>query len=554
MTNDELNKGTVQLPHSFFAKEKRSYNNWKIAWFREAIQNALDAGAKNIDFQIISDSENDSFRVVCQDDGKGMDEDTLINVFLKMGGSKKSDGSIGGFGYAKVLLAFAHKGYSIETNNILLQGEGGNYTWGSTSSTTKGVRIQVDMLTEDSGVNSMEDALRTIVRNSNLKPNVSITLNNEKLVCTQEPFPYKKSTELGVLSFKDQPHGYSSSNLWVRMNGLAMFKLSMWSNNSSAFEGCIELEGSSLDLLTSNRDSMSQEHGNVLNQILQTLANDRERLKLSGDFDITLNKVDFDLDRFARENERQIVQIAQERNISVDELIEQLMSDQQNEEAAHPFSVLAKKMKDAQSKVEEKINKIPSEWYPNNFPVKYSDEDTSPEGSHAHAGMISSSMSKKRNGKLAVGWNQIINTLLDNETYREALCVCKNEDGSFSHYGNYIQAGFVYGSPMGLNVNDRQSKRISILLNPEKARELLLGDIIDIAHHELTHVYTEYHNESFITKEFELRRIARREIGERALVNAFESAVAEWRGEHSNPSVKTAAQKPSRDDETSYGY
>lgn len=76
---------------------------------RELIQNAVDASGKsdpvyvNIDFPYRSWSE-EVFSLMVEDEGCGMDEETLINVFLCIGGSKKVDGSTGGFGIAKVAL------------------------------------------------------------------------------------------------------------------------------------------------------------------------------------------------------------------------------------------------------------------------------------------------------------------------------------------------------------------------------------------------------------------------------------------------------------------
>src|SRR5690606_12061178 len=73
--------------------------------------------------------------------------------------------------------------------------------------------------------------------------------------------------------------------------------------------------------------------------------------------------------------------------------------------------------------------------------------------------------------------------------------------------------------------------------------DLEVGDIIDIAHHELTHLVHDYHCEDFTMREMELRRIARREIGERVLVNAFKDAIASWRDLHGGKSAKKASEE-----------
>ena len=95
----------VQVPHSYFRKAKSEYADWRWAMIREFIQNSYDARATTIDFRL-SVNDRDSIELSVDDDGIGMDQDTLENVLLCMGGSKKPEGSIGGFGYAKAILFF----------------------------------------------------------------------------------------------------------------------------------------------------------------------------------------------------------------------------------------------------------------------------------------------------------------------------------------------------------------------------------------------------------------------------------------------------------------
>src|SRR5471030_1812042 len=116
----------VQVPHSYFQKAKTEYADWRWAMIREFIQNAYDAQAATIDFRLTT---NDAGRIELHvdDDGVGMDQDTLENVLLCMGGSRKPAGAIGGFGYAKAILFFAHHGYTIGTRGLRVEGSGGEY-------------------------------------------------------------------------------------------------------------------------------------------------------------------------------------------------------------------------------------------------------------------------------------------------------------------------------------------------------------------------------------------------------------------------------------------
>lgn len=102
----------VQVPHAYFQKVKSEYSDWRWAMIREFIQNAYDAQATTINFWLTT---NDACRIEfhVNDDGVGIDQDTLENVLLCMGGSRKPAGAIGGFGYAKAILYFAHHGQAL---------------------------------------------------------------------------------------------------------------------------------------------------------------------------------------------------------------------------------------------------------------------------------------------------------------------------------------------------------------------------------------------------------------------------------------------------------
>lgn len=557
MSEHNNQTGSIKLPSNYFANTKHDYNNWIIAWFREAIQNSVDAKAKNIDFRIEVDIDKpESIRVVCQDDGVGMDKRVLFDVFLALGGSEKAEGAIGGFGHAKVLLAFAHLNYEIETQGVRVSGEGADFNWIETEP-SKGVRLQVDMATKDVSEYRLSSSLHDIVHHSEFKQGVKITLNGETLLPKEKAHPYNQDTVLGRLTFKDMPHGYDSSSLWVRMNGLAMFKTSLWNKGSTAFEGYLDLSGASKEVLTSNRDGLTRENTSVLNEILQTLANDREKLKLSGDIDILLNEKEFRLSDLSESDQAFVLSESARENLTSEEFLERLIAtadDDTSDFAKNPFRALIEDVVKAKRKRDNDISDIPSDWYPTNFKVKFADGDVKPEDTHRFAAKISATMSKKRIGKLAAGWTSIVKTLLDNEKYREVLGVQKAKNGEFYRNEHLIQTGFVFGKPAGLNVTEDDKKRISIMMNPNHVidNDYDVGDLVALAQHELTHIAVSSHYESFTTTEFEARRIARR-MGTRTFELAFKDASAQWRGEHS--SGKAADKRHAvREVEREYGY
>jgi hypothetical protein len=128
----------IQTPKAFYVKERLEYYSdpW-FAFFRELFQNSVDAGATEIDITL---SEVDGrgafgreptlpkvFRVGFADNGKGMD-DHAMDVFFKLGGTTKGDGStVGGFGRARIMLLFGQVAWTLRTGDRRIEGDGGEY-------------------------------------------------------------------------------------------------------------------------------------------------------------------------------------------------------------------------------------------------------------------------------------------------------------------------------------------------------------------------------------------------------------------------------------------
>lgn len=548
---DNIEKqGYVRLPSNYHSKSKLEYSDWTQAWFREAIQNEMDAGADKIDFTIQKHPDQPGIiQAICKGNGHGMDADRLFNGFLTMGGSKKSEGNIGGFGYAKVILAFAHDSYEIETQGIKLNGQGSEYTWTTGHPETTGVKLTANMGSDDVSTWQLEDALEGLINNSSLPDDVIITLNGTSLKPRKEVLPYKQATPLGNLSFKDMPDGHTSSTLWVRMNGLAMFEQRLYSRSDTSFKGYIELDGNSKDMLTSNRDGLNNKYKDVLSQIMDQLSSDREKLKLSGEIDLLLNESELSMDDIDHDTRQGIERAAKESGINVNDMLEMLKNagdGDVNEMAKHPFLSLIKEVDKNKERIANRLDKIPADWYPENFRVKYMRQGESAEGNHENASEVSAKMNLKRYGKMAAGWEAIVSRLLESEAIQVTLGVRPVYGGNgYAYRDHLIKTGFIFGSPEGLCSRDKESKMISIMINPITADDdnFSVGDLIDVAIHELTHLNIDHHGESFTMKEASLRRIMRREIGERALINAFDNSLASWRDNHSEKVVSKAPKK-----------
>jgi Molecular chaperone, HSP90 family len=131
----------VRTPKEFFRSERDAfYSDWTIAFWREFFQNSVDAGAKNIaisistekargSFNLDADGDEDVTRIVFDDDGRGMSAETLRDVYFAIGKSTKGaeEGSVGGFGRARLMTCFSQKRYSILTGDSFVMGDGPQY-------------------------------------------------------------------------------------------------------------------------------------------------------------------------------------------------------------------------------------------------------------------------------------------------------------------------------------------------------------------------------------------------------------------------------------------
>ena len=153
----------VQVPHSYFQKAKSEYSDWRWAMLREFIQNAYDAQATTIDFRLTINTAG-RIELHVDDDGIGMDRDTLENVLLCMGGSRKPGGSIGGFGIAKAILFFAHHAYTIQTRDLTVHGSGGEYRLQMDSNSIVGTRMTVELADESVMLDAWRERITSYVR------------------------------------------------------------------------------------------------------------------------------------------------------------------------------------------------------------------------------------------------------------------------------------------------------------------------------------------------------------------------------------------------------
>lgn len=108
----------------YFATNLYSHSMLPIV-LRELFQNARDAcrmtgREAQISIVVKGDDEFRYGHIVCQDNGCGMDEDSVLDEFLCLGGTNKDPGSTGGFGIAKAVILGGCTWWELQTNGLYL--------------------------------------------------------------------------------------------------------------------------------------------------------------------------------------------------------------------------------------------------------------------------------------------------------------------------------------------------------------------------------------------------------------------------------------------------
>jgi len=206
---------TITLDPQFFAGELDMYNV-TFMLVRELLQNSLDAGSTAIDI-----FEEDDW-LHCNDNGCGMNIDTIDNVYMRLGRSKKpDDDSCGGFGRARIVTCFAQKEYIIRTRNIEVRGVGAGYDVKTSTNYVHGCNISIKL--QEKFVGTLSKSMDTIAQLSNV-PGVKLTSNGQRINLTCGPAQtasYVNGISTQVL-IQDERTDMSFTRTY-RVNGLVQF-------------------------------------------------------------------------------------------------------------------------------------------------------------------------------------------------------------------------------------------------------------------------------------------------------------------------------------------
>lgn len=264
---------TLTISNRFFRHELNNYSNWRTAFWREFIQNSVDANSRNIRITIkdssLENSPEDRTTAIVEDDGPGMTEATLRDVYFQLGETTKThEDSIGGHGRARILTCFAHESYSIRTQNLLCNGHGGQYQIENNHPFHPGCIVQVELTASkfDDLQGSLENYLQTCQLPCNVEINGAPYTN----------WLYRRQATR-VISFGTLHISKKESNrLFARVKGVTMF---------TQYLDCevgviLEIDHTrARDLLPVSRDNLKYEQAMELQKLSAEIAIDHKSIK-----------------------------------------------------------------------------------------------------------------------------------------------------------------------------------------------------------------------------------------------------------------------------------
>jgi hypothetical protein len=520
----------VQVPHSYFQKAKSEYSDWRWAMIREFIQNAYDAQATTIDFRLTINAAG-RIELHVDDDGIGMNRDTLENVLLCMGGSRKPAGSIGGFGIAKAILFFAHHAYSIQTRDQTVQGSGGEYRLQIDGESIDGTKMTVELADESVMLDSWCERITSYVRACFMeyatgRP-VTIRLDGQKLTQNNDcVYDFNVQTPLGAMWYDEIPDS-SRSEFVVSVAGLPMFTETFYSSsNQSALSGGLELDAGST-VLTANRDGFSSTVREQFSKVVGGLVQNQSAIRYGQAFDFSMN---FDAGVNVARTSPNVTDNGGDTSGSPTTPLLMVCT-----EAVKPESI---------TRYAAAIRRITHDRYPANFHLKVESlslRRSAKSQAYITAPALVTELNRQRSAKLAHSWRAAMMTILCCDWAQEngvtafdqsgQLVDWNNFDGSVTdlqafHGGRRVDAGFCFiATAQGLcTVSVADGKPHRVLINP-----LLLttetafrhGDTLDLAFHEVAHLWEQHHGEAFCSVEGKLRQSVRRWMTEREVLSSM---------------------------------
>lgn len=271
---------SIGIGREFFVTALKDYENWMEKWWREAIQNAVDAGSTKI-VCTHKRNEDGTHTVSCEDNGGGMTTDILLNKFLVLGGSTKTSasGTAGGFGKAKELLLLPWVSWEVHSRTTVVKGAGIDYAVEEGES-LKGTRLTVTMPADKF---TYEAPCMAFIEKCNL-PGIQFVVNGTSMRAKLAGKTKVREVPGKAAIYFHPGKGSSSSKMLVRTNGLFMFD--RYLSDDVKGHVIVELLAPSIEILTANRDGfrdwqLRSEVDNYANELAKDVKSaTRDRSKL----------------------------------------------------------------------------------------------------------------------------------------------------------------------------------------------------------------------------------------------------------------------------------
>jgi hypothetical protein len=266
----------IGISHGFFTTVLRDYKDWRLKWWREAIQNSVDAGATKIHCKVVYNQDS-TVSVSVEDNGSGMDEDVLINKFLMLGGTTKVSGATaGGFGKAKELLILPWVSWRLHTRDIVVDGDGVQYTI-SHGAMLNGTRIEVVMAADE----HTDSAPALAFISKCYLPNIRFDVHEVYADGGEERWKPKanlRGTDL-VLDIPEKAEvylakvKYDSREVLIRVKGLYMF--GEHAPSLPKKQVIAEITAPSIKIFTANRDGFQDwEVSSAISKLTEIMSKD----------------------------------------------------------------------------------------------------------------------------------------------------------------------------------------------------------------------------------------------------------------------------------------
>jgi hypothetical protein len=264
---DEPERRVITIGREFFITALKDYEDWQVKWWREVVQNSVDAGANYIMLGV-RQLDDDNMQIYAEDNGSGMDEDTVINKFLVLGGTTKTStsGTAGGFGKAKELLLLPWISWRIHTRDVLIEGAGIDYTV-HRSRYLQGTRIEVVMPPDQT---TTVAAALSFLEKCYL-PNTTFTINGEPALA--DLVGHTLVTEVpDKANIYFTPAAIKQSYMYVRTHGIFMFRRYIGEVPGYVIA---DLTAPSIEILTANRDGFRDAYvARTIDRLAEKIAKD----------------------------------------------------------------------------------------------------------------------------------------------------------------------------------------------------------------------------------------------------------------------------------------